>query len=114
LNDPERLPEQLRAELDNHVEAPFFSVINIWEIAIKSVKHKSFRVNPSKVRQTLLRDGWREMDFRGEHAAAVAQLPLIHADPFDRAMIAQAVVENRQLITADRILADYGPMVRLI
>jgi PIN domain nuclease of toxin-antitoxin system len=114
LNDPDRLPQQLRAELDNQTEIPFFSVINIWEIAIKSVKHKSFRVNPNDIRQTLLRDGWREMDFKGEHAAAVSKLPLIHGDPFDRAMIAQALVEKRQLVTADSILANYGPMVRLI
>ncbi len=114
LNDPDRLPEQLKAELDKKEETPFFSVINIWEIAIKLVKHKSFRVSPNEVRQTLFRDGWRELEFKGEHAAAVARLPLIHGDPFDRAMIAQALVENRQLVTADAFLANYGPMVRLV
>ena len=48
------------------------------------------------------------------HAAAVAHLPLIHRDPFDRMLVAQAMCEPMKLLTADRILADYSPLVEVI
>ncbi len=42
------------------------------------------------------------------HAWHVRQLPLLHADPFDRIIVAQAMLEGMTLVTGDRLLADYG------
>jgi PIN domain nuclease of toxin-antitoxin system len=46
--------------------------------------------------------------YRPEHIAAIYHLPPVHHDPFDRALIAQAMVENLALVTADREIARYA------
>ena len=45
---------------------------------------------------------------RGRHVLGLATLPSLHKDPFDRLLIAQAAAEGMQLLTADRIVAQYG------
>ena len=49
-----------------------------------------------------------------EHAAAVGQLPMIHRDPFDRLLVAQACHENFHLLTHDSMLADYGDSILIV
>jgi PIN domain nuclease of toxin-antitoxin system len=49
----------------------------------------------------------------GEQARQVALLPWQHRDPFDRMLIAQAVVEKLVFLTADEALRAYGPTIRL-
>jgi PIN domain nuclease of toxin-antitoxin system len=61
-----------------------------------------------------LDNGYRELPIIGEHAAAVATLPMLHKDPFDRLLIAQASVEGIVLLTTDRVVARYpGPIRRV-
>jgi PIN domain nuclease of toxin-antitoxin system len=45
------------------------------------------------------------------HALRVATLPRHHADPFDRLLIAQALIEDVPVITADRAFRPYGVRV---
>ena len=58
--------------------------------------------------------GFRELPVSVRHAAAVAQLPLHHSDPFDRLLLAQAFVEPLRFVTADRALTAYGRGVEVI
>jgi PIN domain nuclease of toxin-antitoxin system len=61
-----------------------------------------------------LDNGYRELPIIGEHAAVVATLPMLHKDPFDRLLIAQASVEGIVLLTTDRVVAQYpGPIRRV-
>ena len=53
-----------------------------------------------------------EVPIEANHVLAVAQLPLLHRDPFDRLLLAQAVCEGLLLITADRAVARYPGPVR--
>ncbi len=55
---------------------------------------------------------WGELAFTGDHVVALRNLPAIHADPFDRALLAQAIVEGVELVTADKALIAYGAPVR--
>ncbi len=48
------------------------------------------------------------MDFNHHHALYASELPLIHRDPFDRILIAQSIVENMPLITADNAIHQYN------
>ena len=102
----------VRDELMHGSTVPTFSTISIWEIAIKGARHRSFGVDPSELRAAFLARGWTELPFTGEHAVAVRDLPPIHADPFDRALLAQAIVDGVELVTADKALAGYGAPVR--
>jgi PIN domain nuclease of toxin-antitoxin system len=92
-----------------------FSAISIWEVAIKhALGRKEFNVDPRVLRRGLRANGYSELDFTSEHALAVADLPLIHKDPFDRALVAQAMSEGITLLTSDRILARYPEGVRKV
>ena len=95
--------------------APFFSSASLWEVAIKNaLGREEFRVDPRLLQRGLLENGYLELPVGGAHAVAVDLLPPIHADPFDRILIAQAQVEGITLLTADEVVARYpGPIRRL-
>jgi PIN domain nuclease of toxin-antitoxin system len=109
---PERLPAAARQTLEDPSVIPVFSVASLWEIAIKrGLGRADFRVQPHELRRGLLENGYEELVIDGNHAAGVADLPPIHADPFDRMLITQARIEEITLVTADRALARYpGPI----
>ena len=108
------LPEEAVTLLEAADEV-YFSVSSIWEIAIKTGARKAeFRVDPHMFRRELMDAGYLELAISGEHAAAVAALPQIHKDPFDRILVAQATVEGILLLTADAVLGRYpGPVRRV-
>jgi PIN domain nuclease of toxin-antitoxin system len=63
------------------------------------------------LRRGLLDGGYGELAVTSAHAVAVASLPPIHKDPFDRMLIAQAMVEGITLLTSDQVVAQYpGPV----
>jgi len=55
--------------------------------------------------------GYRFLSVEPEHAAAVEALPALHADPFDRILVAQAITEPMRLITHDPIVARYSDTI---
>ena len=112
---PRRLPAAARKLLDDPGNEPLFSAASLWEIAIKrSLGREDFRVDPRLLRRGLLENGYAELPITGEHATAVDDLPRLHKDPFDRMLIAQAMVESVTLLTADPQLARYpGPIRRV-
>lgn len=111
LTDPRRLPVAFRRELD--AAEVYVSAASIWEIAIKRAIGK-IHFEPSTVLEALEPAGFKSLAITGAHAAAVAQLPMIHKDPFDRLLIAQARTEPMQLVTNDTVLTGYGQSVRLL
>ena len=112
---PERLSAQARALLEAPQSELFFSAASLWEIAIKrSLGREDFRVDPRLLRRGLLDNGYRELAITSEHAVAIARLPLLHKDLFDRLLLAQADVEGITLLTADAQVAQYpGPVRRV-
>ncbi len=94
---------------------PMFSVASLWEIAIKSgLGRADFRADARLLRRGLIDNGYDELAIAGEHAVAVANLPPIHKDPFDRILVAQSAVEGILLLTADPIVAQYPGPVRKV
>jgi PIN domain nuclease of toxin-antitoxin system len=112
---PERLSAEavsLMADQDNVL---VFSVASIWEIAIKQTLNRhDFSADASLVRRGLIESGYEELAINATHAIAVADLPNIHSDPFDRMLVAQARTEGLLLLTADQRLASYTGPVRLV
>ena len=110
-----RVPDQARLLIDDPENQLFFSVVNIWEIAIKrGLGRDDFSVEPALLRRGLLDNDFRELTIVSDHAIASALLPLIHRDPFDRMLIAQAAVEGMILLTADPIVARYPGPIRAV
>ena len=88
---------------------------SLWEVAIKTSRgHSDFNVPPLLLRETLLNSGYEELPVLGKHAVAVDGLPFIHKDPFDRLLIAQAMVEGITLLTVDAAIASYPGPIRKV
>ena len=113
--EPNRLPAAARALIKDPDNELIFSAVSIWEAAIKSALRKSsFQTDPRLLRRRLLDNGYTEMPLLSEHAVAIDTLPPIHKDPFDRILVAQAMVEGITLLTVDPLVSQYpGPMRRV-
>lgn len=107
-----RLPDEGRVLLEQRDTQPVFSAASIWEVTIKSgMGRADFHVDPHLLRRGLLEHGYTELAVTGAHAVAVALLPPLHKDPFDRILIAQAQVEGVTLLTTDKVVGRYlGPI----
>jgi PIN domain nuclease of toxin-antitoxin system len=95
--------EEHVADTTNQV---LLSAAVVWEVAIKRSLGKLEA--PGDLAPTLLGAGARALPVDLDHAAAVEQLPWHHHDPFDRLLVAQAVVERASLVSADEALEAYG------
>ncbi len=112
--DPLRLSDATRRLIEDPATRPSFSVVSIWEVAIKrGLGRADFQVDSALLRRALLDNDYEELPVLGSHAVAVEALPLIHRDPFDRLLVAQAIVEGITLATADRVVASYPGPIRL-
>lgn len=110
--DPDRLSHAARALIEDPANELIFSAASLWEIASKiGLGRADFYVDARVLRRCLLDNGYGELPITSEHAVAIDSLPLIHKDPFDRILIAQAMVEGITLLTTDSLVAKYsGPV----
>lgn len=115
LDDSPRLSRQARERMTASGTQCFVSAITFWEIAIKaSLRREEFRVDVAKLVAGAHAAGLRLLAFEPEHAVRIARLPQYHSDPFDRALIAQALSEHLTLLTQDAALARYGRAVSVV
>jgi PIN domain nuclease of toxin-antitoxin system len=113
--DSRRISRQAREILSDPANEFSFSVSSIWEVAIKrGLRRQDFQFDPREVRRLLVENGYEELTLQSRHAVAVDSLPLIHKDPFDRILIAQAMVEGITLLTADPVIAKYPGPIRKV
>nr|WP_022929829.1 type II toxin-antitoxin system VapC family toxin [Patulibacter americanus] len=81
------------------------SAVSLWEIEIKRSIGK-LRA-PADVLGGVRSGGFELLALTPEHAVAAGRLPMLHRDPFDRAIVAQARLEGLTVVTGDRRVADY-------
>ena len=92
---PERLPVAAAALIEDEGNTLLFSAASLWEVAIKAgLGRADFAVDAGVLRRGLVDNGYEELAVTGAHACAVAALPPLHRDPFDRMLVAQALVEG--------------------
>lgn len=110
--EPAKLSESARNLLTSPENALFFSAASLWEIVIKrGLGREDFKVDPRRLRKMLIVHGYTELPVTAEHAFTVESLPLLHKDPFDRLLLAQARAEGMQLLTVDDSVAQYRESV---
>lgn len=91
------------------------SAASLWEVAIKAALGRAdFQVDAAELREVLGENGFRELPITGVHAVMVSTLPPIHADPFDRMLVAQANAEPMVLVTADKRLGEYPGTIEVV
>jgi PIN domain nuclease of toxin-antitoxin system len=104
-----------RALLDNSANEFLFSAASLWEIALKRACYRgTFGFDPREIRMRMFENGYEELPISGKHVLGVDALAPIHKDPFDRLLIAQAIVEGITLLTVDATVAQYSGPIRKV
>jgi PIN domain nuclease of toxin-antitoxin system len=110
LEAPDKLSAQARQLLADPQNEVFLSAASVWEIVIKSMIGKLTLPSPPGVfipdRVAALNN--QLLSITAAHVFALEQLPAHHRDPFDRLLIAQAISESMQLVTADPNIRKYS------
>ncbi len=106
LSSPENLDDSRRYELESQANEVFLSSISIAELMIKqSIGKIEINFNPMDMAQKM---GLGMLDFSGDDAVALGDLPFHHRDPFDRMLIAQAITNNMRLMSDDSKFLKYN------
>ena len=114
LNEDPRLPEKARELILDENNAVYYSSVSIWEISIKHAVHpENVAFTGKELSQYCQEAGFLQVEMRDRHVYALESLKReenapVHADPFDRMLIAQAKAENLTFLTHDALLPFYG------
>ncbi|MCJ2071544.1 type II toxin-antitoxin system VapC family toxin [Methylobacterium sp. J-030] len=107
-----RLPSTARDVIEDQAKTLPFSAASLWEFAIEGGSGRADCLIDARLLREPLRDrGHFEIAVLGAHATAVASLPAIQRDPFDRLLIVQAIAAGLRSVTPDRIVARYGAVI---
>lgn len=105
LADDPTLSEEIKETIDEEIDV-FVSAATVWELAIKQQLGKiTAPVDlPEQIRDSELTN----LPIASDHAVEAGRLPLIHRDPFDRMLVAQARLQGLTLVTRDKVLHEYN------
>ena len=109
-SDPDRLSAKAREVLCGQQSVVHVSVVSLWELQIKAALGKVALSLPLRdlVREQQERNGVELVGVRAEHVFAVGSLPAHHKDPFDRMLVAQALIEGFTIVSCDPMVARYA------
>jgi len=112
LDNP-KLNKETRTLMSETDAGLFLSAASAWEMVIKAQVGKLILPEPviDFIRKQLVLNDIASLDITTEHALKVFSLPLHHKDPFDRMLIAQAIVEDLTIITNDELIRQYDVQV---
>ena len=91
----------------------FFSIVSLWEAAIKS-RNGKLTIDIDEFHSYAVDHAFRELPLTSDCMKAYLELPTIHKDPFDHMLLAQAITSPMRFITGDAILEDYSSLVMVI
>ena len=112
ITDSPKLPQKARDLIQSPKTTVWVSAANIWEIAIKhALGRGDMPVSSEDAVRYFQESGYRFLPMEAEHAVAVETLPAHHQDPFDRILIAQALVEPMRLMTHDPMVSRYSDTI---
>ena len=113
-----RLPRQAQDLIEDRGNDVIVSAASVWEIAIKYSlargRPNDMPISGHEALAYFRGAGYGMLAVTAQHTAAVADLPPHHADPFDRLLVMQALLEPLRLMTRDNVLAAYGSMVLVV
>ncbi|WP_029417973.1 type II toxin-antitoxin system VapC family toxin [Brevundimonas bacteroides] len=110
LSNPRRLNAAVRQALEKRSNQLYVSAASVLEMTSKA---SSGRLVFNERMRSVLMETCTSVPVLADHALLVQMLPLIHRDPFDRVIVAQAMIEDLTLVTGDHLLAEYGAPVIL-
>lgn len=109
LEGNQQLSATAKHILCNEEESIYLRVVSLWEMAIKiSLDKLKLSRSLEQVIEALPQQNITLLPVKPVHILAVSSLPFHHRDPFDRLLIAQALVDNMQLISNESLFLQYG------
>ena len=112
ITDSPKLPQKARALIQSPKATIWISAASVWEIAIKhALGRGDMPVSGQDAVRYFRESGYRFLGIEAEHAVAVESLAAHHQDPFDRILVAQALVEPMRLMTHDPMVALYSDTI---
>jgi PIN domain nuclease of toxin-antitoxin system len=99
-----RLSDTARAAIADAGVDTAVSVASVWEA---SIKRSTGRLKGPDLAAALSAAGLPFLHIDERHAKVAGELPLVHRDPFDRMLVAQASVERLSIVTADAQIPKY-------
>lgn len=112
ITDSPKLPQKARELIQSPKTAIWISAATVWEIAIKHALGRGDMPVSSQAAMRYFREsGYRLLPIEAEHVVAVEELVAHHQDPFDRILVAQALVEPMRLMTHDPMVALYSDTI---
>jgi len=115
LTTPSRLPPRIQALISDATNDVVVSTASVWEVAIKHPLQRGDRsdmpISGLEALRYFSAAGYQILPITAAHAVAVDNLPPLHADPFDRILIAQALTEPLRLVTHDARLTRYSETI---
>ncbi len=112
IGNTSKINSRMRELIQSERNLVAFSPLSIWECRIKEAKGRL--PLPGDFLEVIRSKDFIELRFTAEHANEAGLLPGIHADPFDRALVAQARVEDLTLLTHDRMLSKYDVRLEIV
>lgn len=106
LSSPDRMAPDVREMLRDPAHLIHVSAVTVWEVEIKRAIGKLSA--PEGFAGECLDRGFDPLPIELAHAERAGRLPPHHADPFDRMLVAQAMVEGLTIVTSDRRIPLYG------
>jgi PIN domain nuclease of toxin-antitoxin system len=110
LVDDPLLSQAARETIANPANTPLVSTASVWEMAIKRSLGKL--ETPDDLPARIAGEGFDWLPVSPEHAWQVRNLPPHHRDPFDRLLVAQALVDRLPVVTGDAQFGAYGVATR--
>jgi PIN domain nuclease of toxin-antitoxin system len=110
LADDPALSPTARDAIADPTNEPLVSAASVWEIAIKRSLGKL--TTPDDLPDRIAAEGFAWLPISAQHAWRVRELPMQHRDPFDRLLVAQALIERLPVVTGDTHFGEYGVEVR--
>ena len=112
ITDSPKLSLKARELIASPRTTVWISVASVWEIAIKhALGCGDMPVSGQEAGRYFRESGYRFLPIDTEHAFAVQDLAVHHHDPFDRLLVAQALVEPMRLMTHDPMVARYSDTI---
>jgi PIN domain nuclease of toxin-antitoxin system len=109
LEGDSQLSETCRTHIDDPLNVNFISIASFWEIAVKlSIGGKiDLSVSLDRLSQLAWENNISILPIQVAHTVTVRSLPFFHKDPFDRLIIAQAIVDGMTVLSRDRQFRAY-------
>lgn len=109
INDSQELKETIKKLLESNIDL-WLSIVSLWEIAIKkSLRKLELPDSYEKfISNQLAINDIEILPITLKHLSRIINLPFHHKDPFDRLLIAQAIIEEVPIISKDQIFDSYS------